>query len=248
MEITKEKEPLVLSQHRNPEIKKSGEMTIRPPEPLMTVVYKNGKGNRVEEGVTISSFGEAGVVQKIKGEIKALQERLELIPSQLQEIPNRKHGGRLVPKSEQTQRRERLAKEMISIPDRIIHREGMIKQLKTILTSSDPLEPVQLEVNRAKIRILEGKGRLLSEEGQEFWRYVREKAPEIYRHMELGQRELFQIIYSVFVHRLNWQRARNENRKEAENKFYRFIEGITEEEYKQIDEDLKNITQHFTGD
>lgn len=247
MEIVKEKEPLVLPEHRNPEHKHSEEISIRPPEPLMTVIYKNGKGNRIEEEVTLSSFGESGITNKIKKEIETLRGRLERIPSQLQEIPKKKkeHGGRLVSKSKQTQRRERLAKEMVSIPNRIIHREGMIKQLKTILTSSDPFDPVQLEYLKAKIRIREG--RVLSEEDQEFWRYLREKAPEIYRHIKSGQTELFGIIRGVFIRRLDRHRAIKERKKEADDEFYRFIfDEVEEEDYKLISEDLKKITHHFT--
>lgn len=247
MAIVKEKEPLVLSEHKNPEIENLEEIAIKPLEPFMAVVYKNGKGNRVEEGVTVSSFDESGIVQKIRGEIKALDRRLAQIPSLIQEVPKkkRKHGGRPVPKSERTQQRERLAKEMLSIPNRIIHREGMIKKLKTILISSDPLEPVQLEVARAKIKIREGK--VLSEEDQEFWRYVRQEAPEILRHIESGQRGLFWIIHGVFIRRLDRHWAIKERKQEADDEFYRFIiEEVGEEKYKLISEDLRKITQYFT--
>jgi len=242
----KEIEPLVLPEHINPEQKKSEEITIRPPEPLMAVIYNNGRGNRIKEEVTLSSFDESGIVQKIKEEIKTLRGRLERIPSQFQEIPKkkRKHGGRPIPKSELRQRRERLVKEEKGIPNRIIHREGMIKKLKTILTSSDPFGPVQLEYIRAKIRIREG--RILSEEDQEFWRYVRNVAPEIYRHIQTGQEELFWTIHGVFIRRLDFHWARGEKRKEADEEFYRFIEDITEKKYNLISEDLKNITRHFT--
>lgn len=236
---------------------------IVPPGQHISVSYRNGTGAMVKEEITSRSFEDSKIVDIIREEIReeaeSFRPELNRIRRKKREFSGKKrHGGRLVPRSELPQRRkalEELAKEESKIREEMdrkgFWKRSVITGLGDYLKTSDPLNPLQLRVPPTfnTIEIIEGTS--MEEGDQGWWAFIRE-APEIWTLHQTGRERDYGILHKLFIGRFNLREAKLgplEKEKEVQAELDRITgeisEMLDEEEYTRIDPLIQKITQHF---
>lgn len=219
------------------------------PEQKVILVYPNGKGGRITEIVTVSSFGEFGLVRRILDEREKLKSKLAQIDEERGKLSKKKRGhhGKPISQGIKKQVLQQLEGEKESIPNRIRAMSATLDSLEGLLEVSNPLDPLKVEMG-ARMGIGRIEGEPLPSEGQEWWKFVRERAPEIW-NISRTERDIFIISHELFIARWRLRQARTQSigkEAKAQDALNKFIDGIPDEKAESMKPITRKITDYFT--